>query len=277
MDAVIVFSDILLPFTAAGMKLTFDDQTGPRFDSQIRSPSDISSLSVPNARISFAYLFDAISNLHHELGDETALLGFVGAPWTLAAYLIEGGSGSFESARTALRSSPEIVTSLLEKITAIVSSMAVEQARSGADAIQIFDTWGGLLSPSQYEEFALPHIKKIISDVKETGAATILYVRDSSRLLDSMILSGADVLSLGSDVDMMEASRQIGDRAAIQGNIDPEVLLRSPSTVERETQRLLERVGNRPGYIANLGRGVMPTTPLASVKAFVDTIKNAAH
>ncbi len=277
MDAVIVFSDILLPLNAMGMKLRFEENVGPRFDSKITTAADVKNLSSPNVRISLPHLLEATQNLRHELKEETALLGFVGAPWTLAAYMIEGGSGSFDSAISLLRESPEIVSALLEKITPTISSLAIQQVSAGSDAIQIFDTWGGLLSPFEYEKFALPYVKKIVSEIKKTGAVAILYVRNSSELFDMMISSGADVLSVGSDIDIKEAIGRAKNSAAIQGNLNPETLLRSPSTVERETLRMLEGAGNESGYIANLGHGVLPKTPVASVAAFVDTVKNAKY
>jgi len=273
MDAVIVFSDILLPLNAMGARLKFEEGTGPRFETSIRTEKDIQSLSIPKVRISFSYLLDAIQNIEHELKDEAALLGFVGGPWTLAAYLIEGGGGSFECATSLFRESPGLVNKLMEKITEAVTHLAVEQARSGADAIQIFDTWGGLLEPAQYREYALPHMKKIVDAVHKVNAPAIVFIRKSADLLTEMIDTGADAISIGPDMNIADAILKIGDRAAIQGNLNPEVLLRSPSTVERETQKMLDAAGKRFGYIANLGHGVSPNTPVESVRAFVETVK----
>lgn len=272
-DAVIVFSDILLPLQAMGMKLRFEEGSGPRFETKILSDSDVKGLSIPNVRLYFSYLLEAMQELDHELKEETALLGFIGAPWTLACYLIEGGSGDFSSAIKLLRESPGTVASLMEKLTTVITSLALEQIRSGADAIQIFDTWGGILSADDHRRYALPHLKKIADAVHRAGAPVIMFTRKCSHLIEAMVETGADVISIGPEMDLSEAMRIAGTRASIQGNLDPEVLLRSPSMVEMETQRLLETVGNRSGYIANLGHGVMPDTSPESVKAFVETVK----
>lgn len=273
MDAVIVFSDILLPLQAMGARLRFDEDAGPLLETKIKTNDDVEKLSIPNVRISFSYLLDAILNLRHELKEDAALLGFVGAPWTLAAYLIEGGSGNFKSAMQLLHESPEIVSGLMDKITETVIPLAVEQVRAGADAIQIFDTWGGLLSSQDYRQFVLPRLQKITDAIRKAGAPTIIFIKKT--LLEEMIASGSDVISIGADIDISDAIEKIGGRAAIQGNLNPEILLRSPSAVERETNKLLDIVGKRPGFIVNLSHGVLPQTPLESVKAFVETVKNS--
>ena len=272
-DAVIVFSDILLPLQAMGMKLEFEEGSGPRFETKILTDSDVKGLSIPNVRLYFSYLLDAMQNLDHELKEETALLGFIGAPWTLACYLIEGGSGDFGSAIKLLHGSPGTAASLMEKLTTVVTPLAVEQIRSGAAAIQIFDTWGGILPADDYRKYALPHVKKIVDAIHRADAPAIIFVRKCSHLIEAMAETGADVISIGSEINLSDAIGIVGSRAAIQGNLDPEVLLRSPSMVEMETQRLLETVGNRSGYIANLGHGVMPATSPESVRAFVETVK----
>ncbi len=273
MDAVILFSDILLPMNSMGPKLTFEQNTGPRFDSTVTTDKDVKDLSIPNVRISFSYMFGAIEDLRHELGEETALLGFIGAPWTLAAYMIEGGGGSFETAVRLLREAPSTVANLMEKIAQVVAPLASEQVRAGCDAIQIFDTWGGLLSPSEYRERILPTLKKVVAAVHNSGAPAVLFIKSSGALIEEMIASGADAISIGPDIDIGAAFEIVGSRVAVQGNLDPEILLRGSGTVELETQKLLDRVGNRTGYIANLGHGILPETPHANVKAFVDAVK----
>jgi len=276
MDAVIIFSDILLPLHAMGARLTFEDGVGPRFESTVRTEKEIEKLEIPRARISFSYILEAIQNVRHEIKDNAALLGFVGAPWTLAAYLIEGGSGDFKAALNIMRESPGILSKLMDKITTAVTHLAVEQVRAGCDAIQIFDTWGGLLGPAQYRELALPHLKKISDEIRKAAAPAIIFIKKSSSLLEEMVDSGADVISIGTDLDLKDAISRVKDRRAVQGNLNPEILLRSASTVERETQKLLDVAGNRPGYIANLGHGVLPNTPVESVGAFVETVKRNA-
>ena len=274
MDAVIVFSDILLPLQAMGPRLTFEKDQGPQFEFTIRTIGEIKRLSNFNSRISFEFLLEAMENLRHEIKDDAALLGFIGAPWTLAVYLMEGGSTDFQTALRILNDNPETVDALMKKISGNIASFAVEQARAGADAIQIFDTWGGLLTPSRYLELVLPHLQMIVDEIHDAGAPVILFVKKSAPLLDEMIASGADVISVSHDISLADAFERLNNRAALQGNMDPEVLLRSPTMVGRETQRLLDAAKNRNGFIANLGHGVLPETPVESVKAFVETVKN---
>ena len=274
MDAVIVFSDILLPLQAMGPKLKFEENRGPIFEYAVRTKEAVDQLLIPEVRLSFRFLLEAIENLRYEIKEDAALLGFIGAPWTLAVYLIEGGSGDFQTALQLLRDEPSVVEKLMDKIATVTAALAVEQVRAGADAIQIFDTWGGLLTPAQYRRHVLPHLQNVVREIQKVKVPVILFIKKSAALLDEMLSSGADVVSVGSDIHLPDVLGQIGDRAAFQGNLDPEILLRSPSMVERETRRLLDSIGNRSGYIANLGHGVLPQTPVESVKAFVETVKN---
>jgi uroporphyrinogen decarboxylase len=274
MDAVIVFSDILLPLQAMGPKLTFEENRGPKFEYPVTTKKIVDELLIPEVRLSFRFLLEAIENLQYEIKEDAALLGFIGAPWTLAVYLIEGGSGDFQAALNILRDDPSVVEALMDKITTTTAALAVEQVRAGADAIQIFDTWAGLLTSAQYRQHALPYLRRVIEEIQKVKVPVILFIKKSAALLDEMISSGADVVSVGSDIHLPDVLGRIGDRTAFQGNLDPEILLRSPSTVERETQRLLDSIGNRSGYIANLGHGVLPQTPVESVKAFVETVKS---
>lgn len=274
MDAVIVFSDILLPASAMGPKIEFCENKGPGFEYPIETKKDLDRLRIPNTRLSFPFLLDAMQELRHALKEEAALIGFTGAPWTLAAYMIEGGSGDFKKAKHLIKESPDFVCELMNKITAVISQLAVEQVRSGADVIQIFDTWGGLLSPDEYRQYELPLIQRMTREILKLGAPVILYIRDSASLLDEMLDSGASVLGIGSGTSIQDAIKKIDSKAAIQGNLNPEILLRGPSIVSKETQKLLDTVSNKPGFILNLGHGVLPGTPVESVRAFVDTAKN---
>lgn len=274
MDAVIVFSDILLPLGAMGPKLRFEEGAGPKFDQPVRTKEDVEQLSIPKPRLSFPHLFEAIENLSQKLEHNAALIGFIGSPWTLACYMIEGGSGNFGRAKQLLADDPKLVIDLMDKITATIIPLALEQVRVGANAIQIFDTWGGLLTPEEYRRYQLPFLDTIISEISRLDAPTILFVRKCADLIEEMLTTETDVLSIGSDVSLEKAIKKMHHKAAIQGNLDPEILLRSPSIVARETQKLLELIGNEPGFILNLSHGVLPQTPLKNVQSFIETVKN---
>lgn len=273
MDAVIFFSDILIPATGMGLKLEFEEGAGPKFDRKIESISDVNGLARPHIRRAFPYTFETLNNLRHELGEKAALLGFVGAPWTLSCYLTEGGSGDFGAAKEMASNKDPALIKLLEILTDVIAEYAVEQVRSGADAVQIFDTWGGLLAHGLYSEIAADGVKKICVAIKGAGAVPILFVRDSEKLLNEMRSLDASVISIGSHTSLSEAWRILGDSIATQGNMDPEVLLGSPASVTNRTKEFLKTAGTRSGHIVNLGHGVLPKTRPDSVKAFVDTVK----
>ncbi len=273
MDAVIVFSDILLPVSAMGPKIEFNENSGLRFEYPIQTKKDLDSLNIPNVRYSFSFLLEALCDLKHVLKEEAALIGFIGAPWTLAAYMIEGGSTDFKKAMHFVKEGPDFLCELMNKITRVVSQLAIEQVRFGADAIQIFDTWGGLLSPNEYRKYELPLIQKIINEIQRLNIPSILYIKESSKLLHEMIDSQASVIGIGSDTSVIEAMKECSPKIAIQGNLNPEILLCDPYTVSRETKKLLDMMDGKPGFILNLGHGVLPNTPIESVRAFIETAK----
>lgn len=272
MDAVIVFSDILIPATAMGLKLEFEEGAGPRFDRKIQTSSDVNSLSRPHIRRTLGTILETLGNLRHELGDESALLGFVGAPWTFACYLTEGGSGDFNAAVGMAKKNDPALLDLINFCADVIAEYAVEQVRAGADAVQVFDTWGGLLEPGIYSAVASGGVKKICSAIKSAGGVPILFVRDSEKLLGELGDSGAKVISIGSTTRLSDAWKILGSDIATQGNLDPELLLGSPADVIRATEMLMEEIGPRAGHIVNLGHGVLPKTRPESVKAFVDTV-----
>ena len=272
-DAVILFSDILIPVSAMGVRLSFEEGTGPLLDRTVESVSDIARLARPHVRTQLSFTTEAIEALRQEVGDEAALLGFVGSPWTIACYMTEGGSGEFNRALSMARGGGEMV-SLLDFLSDALSEYAVAQARAGCDAVQVFDTWAGLLEPGEYAELVLPRVKRICDSISEAGAVPILFIRESARLLEAMRDSGAQVASLGPRTDLPRAWEILGEKMATQGNIDPEKLLASPASVVGETEALLSAISKRHGHIVNLGHGVLPKTRPDCVKAFVDTVKN---
>ncbi|MFH0799000.1 MAG: uroporphyrinogen decarboxylase [Pseudomonadota bacterium] len=273
MDAVIFFSDILIPAQAMGMRLDFEEGKGPVLDRKITSASDIDSLSSPHIRRTLSFSLETIAALKAEVGDEAAILGFVGAPWTIACYMIEGGSGDFSSAVSMAQANRKLLNHLLDRITGTITEYAVEQVRAGADCVQIFDTWAGILDAELYMELAVPRIRGICEAVSKAGGVPILFIKDSEKLLDAMNESGAQVLSVGPRTDLTKAWQIFGKEKATQGNLDPEILLGSPASVVAATLKLLETVKDRPGHIVNLGHGVQQKTKPECVKAMVDTVK----
>jgi len=275
-DAVIVFSDILLPISFMGPKLQFDTDLGPKFEYPIRTKGEIDGLDVPKSSRAMPFLFESIQNIQQLLNGEAALIGFIGSPWTLACYLIEGGSGAFNNALEMLKQTPSLLSNLLDKITDAVIDHALEQIRTGCDIIQIFDTWGGLLSSDQYQKFSLPFIKKIIKEIHHQKIPSILFVKQSSLLINDMINSNAKVISIGSNTLLKDAIKKVGARMGVQGNLDPEILLKSKYVVEKETKNMLKEANGFAGYIANLGHGILPQTPLENVFTFIKTIQGAS-
>lgn len=272
MDAVVLFSDILVPVRAMGVRFSFDEGTGPRLDRRISSDADVSTLVRPRVRTSLAHALEALEMVRHRVREDAAVIGSIGAPWTLACYLTEGGSGSFATAAAMARERPDALMVLLDFVTDVLADYAAEQVRSGADAIQIFDTWGGLLEACRYAELALPRVRRICEAVSSVGGIPILFIRESDRLLEAMRDSGAQVASLGVQTQLARAWEVLGEGVATQGNIDPEILMRSPAAVVAETKRLLEEIRGRPGHIVNLGHGVPPGARVECVKAMVETV-----
>lgn len=273
MDAVIVFSDILLPAAAMGPKLRVEEGEGPRFEYAIRTERDLNRLVVPHIRRQLAPTLESLAELRCKLQEETALIGFIGSPWTVAAYLVEGGSGDFATILKMKEENPKLLEALIIKLTEVLSAYAVEQVRAGADAIQVFDTWGALLTPADYRRLVVPRIREIIQAVHGVGGTSILFVRQSERLLDDMVESGAHVVSIGSTTDLGATLKRAQGNFAVQGNLDPETLTRPAQIVRDATRAMLESTRGGRGYIANLGHGVLPKTPIESVKAFVETVQ----
>lgn len=273
MDAVILFSDILIPVAPMGIKLSFEEGRGPVLDRRVECLSDVAKLARPSVRNAFSFTFEALEELRARLGDDAALVGFVGSPWTIACYMVEGGSGEFAGALKMADEEGGTMEKLLDFLASVLSEYAVRQARSGCDAIQIFDTWGGLLSEQRYTELVLPRVASICRAVREAGAVPILYIRESERMLGVMRDSGAQVVSLGSGASIAKAREFLGEKIATQGNLDPEKLLSSPASVVEATESMLLEANASKGHIMNLGHGVLPQTRPDCVKAFVDTVK----
>jgi uroporphyrinogen decarboxylase len=271
-DAAILFSDILVPAPAMGLKLDFNP--GPVVDPPVRSADDVKRLAVPDIEAEVPFVYETIRILRRELAGRVPLIGFAAAPFTLAAYLVEGeGSRTFGHWKRMLYAAPEIAHALLEKTTQTTMRYLVAQVRAGAQAIQLFDTWAGLVSASDYEAFSLPYVKRVLDAVRAEGAPTIYFALDAAHAASAVATCGADVLGADWRTGLAQASRSFGGRFALQGNLDPCVLLADVATVKRRTQAMLQDGAALSAHIANLGHGILPETPVDNAIAFVEAVK----
>ncbi len=278
MDAVIMFCDILIPPEAMGMKLGFGDK-GPYFESAIRTQADVDALSIPDPMDDMGFVMNLLSGLRRELTNdpETALIGFAGCPWTLASYMIEGGvSKNFAHLRCMMYDNPALLHQLLDKLTQTVTAYLKAQIEAGAQVVQLFDTWGGILDLAGYREFIQPYHQKIIRSLKETSqeqAPVVLYVNGSAHLLEAMAEVQPDVISVDWLTTIPEARKRLGSEMVLQGNLDPIALLTRPEVLEAMVRDLITQGGNQ-NYIFNVGHGLIPSTPVEHVRLAVDTVKS---
>jgi uroporphyrinogen decarboxylase len=273
MDAAVVFCDILVPAAAMGAELEFVEGRGPVFASPVRDAAGIDALEDFDAREKTAFLGETIGRVREELGDEKAIIGFCGAPFTVASYLVEGSSSStFVECKRMLHGDPEQFARLLRRIVDNQIGYLEMQVEAGADALQIFDSWGGALSAEQWRRTVGPETGRLIEGARATGVPVILYVNGASHLLEALADAGPDVIGLDWRVDPAEAIRRVGDRVALQGNLDPAILFAPPARVREEATRVLDAFAKHPGYIFNLGSGILPGTPLEGVEALFETV-----
>ena len=272
-DAAIVFSDIMMPLEAMGVSLQFNP--GPVVQNPVRSVADVEALRVPDADEIAPYVMETLRILRRELPSETPLIGFAGAPLTLAAYLVEGkGSKDFAKLRAFLHSEPAAATALLQRLATCMARYLVNQVKAGAQAVQLFDSWAGILSRADYERFALPAIQTIMKELQPYNVPRIFFAQDAAALLPCLRATGADVFGIDWRTDLADARTILGTDVALQGNLDPAILHASAATVRRETQRVLRSAGETPGYIFNLGHGILPETPIDNVHAMLETVRS---
>jgi uroporphyrinogen decarboxylase len=274
-DAVIVFSDILIPVEAMGVNVALTDK-GPEIASPIRSKRDIDRLRIPDPALEVPFVGAILGKLRAELAGKVPLIGFSGAPWTLASYMIEGGgSRSFAEIKRLAFSEPETLCALLNKLASTVVTYLRFQIESGAEVVQLFDTWAGELSRIDYERFALPVTQRIFREIGNK-VPRILYINGCSAILESMAASGADVLSVDWRIPIGEARTRVGDRVALQGNLDPCALLGSASHLTTAAEGILQQAGPT-GHIFNLGHGILPTTPVDSARTLIEFVQAYRH
>lgn len=276
-DASIVFSDILVPLEAMGMGLEFTEE-GPLLPVPVRDRAAIDRLRIPDPEAESPFLFEAVRRTKKALAGRVPLIGFAGAPFTLASYAVEGGgSRSFAHLKKLLYAAPEAGHALLAKLAETVALYLEAQVAAGAEAVQLFDTWGGILAPSDFEEFALRWARDVVdrlrasSRFRQSPTPIIYFVNGCAPYLDLLPRSGADVIGLDWKVDLGEARRRLGD-LAVQGNLDPTALFLPPERIEARVRDILAAGKMRPGHVFNLGHGVLPETDPESVRAMVQAV-----
>jgi len=275
-DAGIIFSDILIPVEAMGIKVTFEKDHGPKLHNPISNYSDVEKLIIPEPEKDMPFVGESIKLFKKELNNRKPVIGFSGAPWTLASYMIEGGgSKNHLKIKSMMINDPRAFSLLMEKLTETVIKHLYSQIKAGSDLVQLFDTWAGVLSPKEYNDFVFPYQKRIIQELKKLSDVPIsLYINNSGNILEKMSDTGADVISLDWMIDIAKAKKVIGDKVSIQGNLDPCYLFGEPEFVKQKTLDILNIFGKNTGYIFNLGHGILPNTPVENVKLMVETVIN---
>ncbi len=279
-DAAILFSDILVPLPAMGVEVTFNP--GPHLTRPVRSAADVQALRAPDAREATPFVLDAIRLVREALPSTVPLIGFAGAPFTMATYLVEGGSSKhFEGIKGLLFSDPTTAHALLACCADTAASLLSEQVRAGAQAAMLFDTWAGLLGPADYRTFALPYVRRVFDRVAEVAAASgvnaprIYYAGNAAGWLSACRDTGATVIGLDWRLDLRPARAQLGPALAVQGNLDPAVLLGTPAVIRHRTNAVLEQAGP-VGHIFNLGHGILPQTPPDHARVLVDAVRESS-
>ena len=275
-DAAILFSDLLLPLEPMGLPFDFIKGEGPQIEDPIADDSDIDRLRVFEPRDALAHVLEAIRQIQQELDGRVPLIGFAGAPFTLASYAIEGGhSSNFAKTKALMYGHPESWHRLCEKLADVVASYLVAQIEAGVDAVQVFDSWVGTLNAADYREFALPHTRRIF-DAVGARVPTIHFGTGTATILEELRDAGGDVIGVDWRIPIDEAWERLGDRA-VQGNLDPTVLLGPVSRMLQQTDDILRRVGGRPGHIFNLGHGILPSTPVEHVQMLAQYVHSASR
>jgi uroporphyrinogen decarboxylase len=275
-DACIIFSDILVVPEAMGMELVVEEgKGGPRFPHPLRSRAEIDALRVPDPNRELKYVMDALRLTRKQLNGRVPLIGFAGSPWTLATYMVEGkGSKNFRHIKELIYNNPKDAHALLEKLARSVASYLNAQIEAGAQAIQIFDTWGGILPQEEFREFSLRSINQVFQLLRRNNVPVILFCKDCGHSLEAIADLRPEVVSLDWTVDIGRAREMVGSYVALQGNMDPALLYASPERIRTAVQKILEKFGKGSGHVFNLGHGILPDVPVDHVKAFVQAVKN---
>jgi uroporphyrinogen decarboxylase len=277
LDAAILFSDILTVPDAMGLGLYFAEGEGPRFERPVRNEADVARLAVPDMETELRYVMDAVRLIRRELGDRVPLIGFSGSPWTLACYMIEGGgSESFSRIKAMAYDQPALLHRLLAVVTDAVIAYLAAQREAGAQALQVFDTWGGVLAPHLYREFSLRYLNRIAEELPRghglMRTPLILFGKGNAPWLEALASSGCEAVGVDWTVSLGEARRRTGDRVALQGNLDPATLYARPEAIRAEVKRALDSYGPGPGHVFNLGHGMSPDMDPERVAVLVEAV-----
>lgn len=272
LDAAIIFADILLPLEPMGLRLTFEEGEGPVIHNPVRTRADVEALKLIDGS-ELRYVADAIALARRGLNGRVPLIGFAGAPFTLASYAIEGGSSrNYIETKGLMYGEPAVWHRLMDKLARVVTAYLKNQIKAGAQAVQLFDSWVGCLSPDDYREYVQPHVRLIFEGLKNEGVPLIHFGTGTATLLELMREAGGTVIGVDWRVPLDEARHRLGAGVAVQGNLDPVVLFAPVQEIERRVEMILTQAGGAPGFIFNLGHGILPNTPVEHVQAAVDLV-----
>ncbi len=275
-DAAILFSDILILPHEMGLGLGFTPGEGPKFERTVRTAGEIDSLPRLDPNQATGYVMEAVRLIRRELPVETPLIGFAGSPWTVATYMIEGGSSrDFKQAKKLLLEMPEAGDRLIRHLAENTADYLLAQVEAGAEALMVFDSWGGVLSPGMFARFSLAGMARIVERIQATAGdiPVILFAKGCGAHLEQLADTGCQALGLDWTIGLREARTRVGDRVALQGNLDPAVLLTSPEVIRRETLKVLEDFGPGSGHVFNLGHGITPEVPPEHVEVMLETVR----
>ena len=277
LDAAILFSDILTIPDAMGLGLGFTTGEGPKFERPVQSAADVDKLPIPDPEGELKYVMDAVRTIRRELNGRVPLIGFSGSPWTLATYMVEGGgTKEFGKVKGMMFDDPATMHKLLDKLADSVTAYLNGQIAAGAQAVQIFDTWGGVLTPRDFQEFSLRYMQKIVNGLTREAEGrkipVILFSKGAAQWLDKMAATGADALGVDWTIDLSDARKLTGDKVALQGNMDPCILYSNPERIREEVQTVLASYGKGPGHVFNLGHGIHPKIDPDNVAAFINAV-----
>ncbi|MDQ1212726.1 uroporphyrinogen decarboxylase [Pantoea anthophila] len=277
LDAAILFSDILTIPDAMGLGLYFENGEGPRFSNPVTCRADVDRLPVPDPEMELGYVMNAVRTIRRNLNGEVPLIGFSGSPWTLATYMVEGGSSkAFTRIKKMMYAEPATLHAMLDKLADSVILYLNAQIRAGAQSVMVFDTWGGVLTGRDYREFSLHYMHKIVDGLlRENDGRRVpvtLFTKGGGQWLEAMAATGCDALGLDWTTDIDDARRRVGDKVALQGNMDPSMLYAAPERIEQEVAGILERFGSGTGHVFNLGHGIHLDVPPENAGVFVDAV-----
>ena len=279
LDAAILFSDILTIPDAMGLGLYFETGEGPKFERTIQSISAVEQLPIPDPEQDLGYVMDAVRTIRRELKGEVPLIGFSGSPWTLATYMVEGGSSkAFTRIKKMMFAEPAVMHALLDKLAESVIMYLNAQIAAGAQSVMVFDTWGGVLSPRDYKDFSLQYMHKIVDGLtRQYNGQTVpvtLFTKNGGMWLESIAATGCDAIGLDWTIDIDAAKARVGHQVALQGNMDPSMLYAQPERIEQEVGSILSQFGQGTGHVFNLGHGIHLDVPPDNAKVFVDAVHN---